>query len=549
MAKINPNVAGDSSDGDAFDPGKVKRVAVLGAGVAGLQAAQQLKLAGKEVVVFEKSSGVGGVWRANYADFGLQVPRELFEFPGFPYPAEESWSRFPTGPDVQRYIELFVDKMELAPLIRFNTPLVQVLPGSKGKRWTIISETLPPAVGEAKEARESHEEFDFVVVSSGMYNWPPVIPAAPGSGVAEGDDKVFKGELIHSSQFSDASVAMGKKVIVVGGGKSAIDCAVAAAKQEGSESTLLYREAHWPVPRKLLNLVPFKWGTYSRFGHAMLPRHHDKSKLAKACHFVSTPVKWVWWRIVELMFRAQFRLSGDLVPKSRIEIDVFNGGQILSYEFRNLRRARNTNLFHKKGAIARFTEDGVVLRDGTEIKADLVIFGTGFSKSYKYLRAEEQAKLRIERDGLWLYRNILAPELPGVAFIGSEVSTFNNILTHGLQSMWLRRVLEGRIQLPSRAVMVQALEKEQVWKRSWMPDSKCRASIYQLHFPTYHDRLVKDMGEKQCRKGWNVLAEVFSPYQAADYKKLFSFQGDSDKKVVFYDADISMKKNDVSNPQ
>ena len=29
---------------------------------------------------------VGGVWRANYADFGLQVPKELYEFPEFPYP-------------------------------------------------------------------------------------------------------------------------------------------------------------------------------------------------------------------------------------------------------------------------------------------------------------------------------------------------------------------------------------------------------------------------------------------------------------------------------
>ena len=88
MAKIYPNGAGDSSDidgdGDAFDPGEVKRVAVLGAGVAGLQAALQLKLAGKEVVVFEQSSGVGGVWRANYADFGLAPPTVIYhEIHGF----------------------------------------------------------------------------------------------------------------------------------------------------------------------------------------------------------------------------------------------------------------------------------------------------------------------------------------------------------------------------------------------------------------------------------------------------------------------------------
>ena len=52
----------------------VKKVGIIGAGVAGLQAANELKNAGLDVTVFEKSEGVAGVWRANYADFGLQVP-------------------------------------------------------------------------------------------------------------------------------------------------------------------------------------------------------------------------------------------------------------------------------------------------------------------------------------------------------------------------------------------------------------------------------------------------------------------------------------------
>ena len=63
-------------------------------------------------------------------------------------------------------------------------------------------------------------------------------------------------------------VAKDKDVLVVGAGKSAVDNAVAAAKT-GKSSTLLFRNAHWPVPRNLLNLLPFKWGTYSRFGHFM----------------------------------------------------------------------------------------------------------------------------------------------------------------------------------------------------------------------------------------------------------------------------------------
>ena len=66
------------------DFSNVKKVAIVGAGVAGLQTAKALRELGKEVVIFEKSANVGGVWRKNYADFGLQVPQSLYEFPDFP---------------------------------------------------------------------------------------------------------------------------------------------------------------------------------------------------------------------------------------------------------------------------------------------------------------------------------------------------------------------------------------------------------------------------------------------------------------------------------
>jgi hypothetical protein len=103
------------------------------------------------------------------------------------------------------------------------------------------------------------------------------------------------------------------------------------------------------------------------------------------------------------------------------------------------------------------------------------------------------------------------------AFIGDEVSTFNNILTQVLQSKWLAEILSGKIGFPSADEMEIAIEKEGAWKRSWMPKNASRACIYQLHMPMYHDRLCKDMGENRLRKGWKFLAELFSPYKAADY--------------------------------
>ena len=48
----------------------VKTVAVIGAGVAGLQTARALSKVGLAVTIYESRGNVGGVWRENYIDFG-----------------------------------------------------------------------------------------------------------------------------------------------------------------------------------------------------------------------------------------------------------------------------------------------------------------------------------------------------------------------------------------------------------------------------------------------------------------------------------------------
>jgi phytoene dehydrogenase-like protein len=62
-----------------------KTVAIIGGGVAGLQAARAASGYGFKTVVFEQSTDIGGVWRSNYHNFGVQVPKEFYEFPDFPF--------------------------------------------------------------------------------------------------------------------------------------------------------------------------------------------------------------------------------------------------------------------------------------------------------------------------------------------------------------------------------------------------------------------------------------------------------------------------------
>merc|ERR1712070_979405 len=121
-------------------------------------------------------------------------------------------------------------------------------------------------------------------------------------------------------------------------------------------------------------------------------------------HGIFTPMKWIWWRVVEQMFKLQFRLPKEMIPDTPIEVDLFSGGQILNYEFRDMLKSGEVS--YRKGRAAKFIPSGIELTDGTQIEADMVIFGTGFTKCYKYLRPELQACLNRRKDGLYLYRNI-----------------------------------------------------------------------------------------------------------------------------------------------
>ena len=64
----------------------VKHVAIIGAGVAGLATAKTLQAEGLDCTVFERAERLGGVWADGYLNFGVQVQKELYQFPDWPLP-------------------------------------------------------------------------------------------------------------------------------------------------------------------------------------------------------------------------------------------------------------------------------------------------------------------------------------------------------------------------------------------------------------------------------------------------------------------------------
>lgn len=486
----------------------VKSVAIIGAGVAGLATAKTLLAAGLNCTVFERGQRLGGVWADGYSNFGVQVQKELYEFPDWPLPAEAP--NFTPGPVFQQYLEDYADRFGVRPCLRFGTKVTGLRQrGGEGAGWTVEVE---------EGGASSQDDFDLVVVATGLYSETPNIPEYPGQSE-------FQGDILHISQLKTRAPLENRRVAVIGYGKSATD-ATAEAAAVADEVHLIFRNVHWPVPRNLAGILPFKWGMLSRMTAALIPPYAHPDPVARGLNGIGKPIVWIFWRLVELLLTIQFRLNTkiakgeNLVPSKPIDIDCFGESTMVPRPglYKLIRDGRVTA---HRTEIANYTRDGIVLKDGDSLTVDRVVFGTGWKNDYGYLPDGAIETLGAEDDGFYLYRHMLHPDLPNLVFVG-RASTFTSVLTYTLQARWLAEAIAGRIALPGRDAMLAEISRLQDWKRAWMPFSAGRGARLLLHMLHYHDELLRDFGANPLRKRGILapLKELLVPYQPSDYRAI-----------------------------
>eukprot|EP00588_Corethron_pennatum_P019635 CAMPEP_0194328224 /NCGR_PEP_ID=MMETSP0171-20130528/43915_1 /TAXON_ID=218684 /ORGANISM="Corethron pennatum, Strain L29A3" /LENGTH=538 /DNA_ID=CAMNT_0039088473 /DNA_START=65 /DNA_END=1677 /DNA_ORIENTATION=- len=486
------------------------KIAIIGAGVAGLLTARVLKSRGfTDLTLFEASSKVGGVWLDGYPNFAIQTPGSLYEFPDKPMKGSKD---FKDGAGIQQYMEEYAEENGLQKIFQFNKRVQKIEKDSLGWKLTVNSKEL--------------HSFDFVVLATGLYSAEhKFVPKI------EGMDMNFQGSTYHTQDTGGIKDRKGKKVIVVGFGKSAQDCAMNAYKETGVPPTLLFRSSHWCVPRKVLGLIPMEWLIYSRFGQGTLPRWKECGPVEAIFHTIGWPLIWIYWRIVEMLFTFQLGWYGKcshLRPSLAIEQDMYCGHGVICHPdmFPMTRRGEIKAV---KGEIEKVLESGkLLLKDGTEVEADEIVFATGFRRQLGFL--PEELKRHHEDDGIFAYRNMMVPGVKNICFLNSNVTTFSNITTPGLQAAWLAELLEGKLELKN---IKEDLEDEKIWRRSRLAhaDGDFRAIFVQLHQIRYWDTLLKDMGINVKRKGGFLSAfkNFFFPIASSDYKSVITgdYQEDS----------------------
>ncbi|MCZ4507616.1 NAD(P)/FAD-dependent oxidoreductase [Streptomyces sp. ActVer] len=439
------------------------RIAIIGAGVAGLATAKVLTQAGHEVRVFDKSPDVGGVWSRTrrYPGVTTQSPKAQYSLSDFPMP--KSYPEWPSGAQVQAYLAQYAAEFGLESALRLNTEVTAARPVGDG-RWTLETRD---AVGA-----QSVEEFDRLVVANGVF-CEPLVPAYPGLE----EFTAAGGRLRAATEFHDAEEARDQHVLVVGYGKSACDVA-AAISGVAAGTDVIARQLLWKVPRKIGGFVNFKLLLLTRLGEGLF-RYLRLRGFEKFLHGPGNGLRRRMINSIGSVSVRQFGLAKlDLVPAGHME-DIVRGAIGLASEGFFEGVADGSIAVHRDRTITRLLAEpdgpAAELSDGSTLRADLVLCATGFTQGVPFLPEETRRQLLDERGNFMLYRQILPLGVPGLYFNGYN-SSFFSPLNAEMAALWIAADLAEAMALPDPEAMRRAVVEQLAFMDEATDTHHCRGT-------------------------------------------------------------------------
>ena len=324
---------------------------------------------------------------------------------------------------------------------------------------------------------------------------------------------------MHSSQYNDSAIAKGRRIVVLGGSKSATDIAVNAVNSGAAEVTLVYREPVWRIPYFIGGLVNFKRILYIRAQEEMF-RSWGIGAMSRFAHAVAKPFVWANWRGLESLLKVQLKLGKcDMVPKERIEDGVNCAVPIATPGFFPMVADRRIKAI--RGSFERYDGNSIVMTGGQRVQADVAVLAIGYKLGVPFLPQAYREKL-VDPDGQYrLYRLIANPDLPEMGFVGFN-SSFCTVLCADLAANWLVRYADGQLaRQPTNKEMQDNIEMMLHFRRVERPAAGvygglCVAPYHFKHF----DELLADIGVSGRRA--NPLVEKFTPPDAAAYGRFLA---------------------------
>ncbi|MCZ2838109.1 NAD(P)/FAD-dependent oxidoreductase [Modestobacter sp. VKM Ac-2985] len=338
-------------------------VLVVGGGQGGIALGARLRQLDVPTIVIDKHPRPGDQWRSRYKSLCLHDPVWYDHLPYIKFP--DNWPVFAPKDKIADWLESYTRVMELN--YWSNTRAVSASWDEATQEWRVTVER----DGNSVELRPKQ-----LVLATGM-SGKPNVPVLPGQDV-------FRGDQHHSSAHPGPDAYRGKKCVVVGSNNSAFDIC-GALWENGADVTMVQRSSTHIVRSE--SLMEIGLGALYSEEAVAGGMTTEKADLT----FASLPYR--------IMHEFQIPLYDQMRERDadfyqRLEAAGFDhdwgedgSGLFMKY----LRRGSgyyidvgaadlvaNGDVRLVNGQVDHLTEDSVVLADGTELPADLVVYATGY---------------------------------------------------------------------------------------------------------------------------------------------------------------------------
>ncbi|MGE0384714.1 MAG: FAD-dependent oxidoreductase [Gammaproteobacteria bacterium] len=339
-------------------------VVIVGGGQGGIGLGARLKMLGVPTIILEANPRPGDSWRRRYASLCLHDPVWYDHLPYIPFP--DHWPVFTPKDKMGDWLEMYTKVMELD--YWGSSRCTSATWDDAFGHWEIaVERPAGPVV-----LRPSH-----LVLATGLAGMPK-IPRVPGA-------ERFRGDQHHSSSHPGGAAWAGKRCIVLGAGNSAHDICV-DLWEHGAQVTMIQRSPTTVI--RSSTIVEQEIGALYSERAVESGIDVDRADLiAASMPYALQPALGVQ---ASQRIQAQDADLYQRLRKAGFMVDFGEDGSGLGMKY--LRRGSGYYIdvgasdliadgrigLRSGTGLREIRPDRVVLDDGTELPADLIVYATGY---------------------------------------------------------------------------------------------------------------------------------------------------------------------------
>ena len=340
-------------------------VIVVGAGISGISAGYHLqkRCPDQSFAILESRDTIGGTWDL-FRYPGIRSDSDM-QTMGFRFKPWKGSKSIADGPSILNYLDETVKENDLDKKIQFNQTVNEASWSSRDAKWTV-------QVENKKTQNVKNYTCEFLFLCGGYYNYKEGYTPQ-----FEGRDN-FTGHIVHPQKWPKDLNYKNKNVVVIGSGATAVTI-IPSMAGEAEHVTMLQRSPTYFVA----------WPDEDKFGKIL-----NMLLGSKIAYFILRlkNIYFQWW-FFQKCRKVPKRVKEFLINEVRKKLDInYDVDTHFTPNYnpwdQRLCLVPNGDLFNAINAgkasvvtdhIDRFTKEGIQLKSGDELKADIIITATGLN--------------------------------------------------------------------------------------------------------------------------------------------------------------------------